>query len=1098
MRKTSQLCKASMCLLATICILSAAEAQQSAVEQLLHISGVRGGLVVHVGCGNGKLTAALRANASYMVHGLDKSAKNVADAREHIQSLGLYGDVSVGQYDGKHLPYIDNLVNLIVAQQGDEVSPKEILRVLAPNGVACIKRGGNWTKIVKQRPTEMDEWTHYMHDSTGNAVSNDTLVGPPANLQWVGSPRWTRHHEHMSSLNALVSANGRLFYIMDEGSRASIQLPPKWHLVARDAFNGTILWKRSIPLWYTHLYPLKSGPAFLARRLVAVGDRVYVTLGLDQPLVALDAATGETILTYKESKATEEVIACDGTLFLLVNSAPLQADRYTWNDPVCWNEKARVAKERPWDQVPRTILAVDAQTAGVLWSHESAVAPLSLASDGQRVVFHDGEKVICLDHKSGRPNWSSEPIRMRKPLPTCYAPTLVIYDDVVLFAGGDRKMTAASAETGKSLWTRPHYRAGHNSPEDVLVIDGLAWTGKIAGGGDSGVWTGYDVKTGQVGREFTPDVETYWFHHRCYRSKATVNYLLPSRTGIEFVDWRKESWTPHHWVRGACVYGIMPCNGLVYAPPSPCACYLEAKLNGFNALAPASRHELPKPSEPARLKRGPAYGKIENQKPVLSEAEGSKIENVDDWPAYRRDAARSGYARTTIGANLKSVWQTDLGGRLSAVTVAGGRCFVASIDAHTVYALDTATGKELWRFIAAGRVDSPPTIFGGCAFFGSADGHVYCARTSDGELVWRYLAAPADRRMMSFEQLESCWPVHGSVLIRDGELYCVAGRSAFLNGGMRLCRLDAKTGRLISETMIDDREPDSERNLQATVERLDMPAALPDVLSCDGRYIYMRSQRFDLEGRREDVVAPVDPTEQGGETAHLFSSIGFLDGSWFHRAYWEYGRTITSGCNYWFRAAHYAPSARIMVFDDTNVYGYGRKPMYYLWSPALEYRLFAAEKEISPEAIARVARAEEKIRKTDSRWFFNREVTRPLSVKELSTASVKWCRDEPQLIARAMVLADKTLFVAGPPDVLDEEAAVARRFDDDVQKQIKAQDTALAGGSGALLWSVSAKDGERIAELKLDSTPVWDGMAAARSQLFLATTDGKMRCFTGR
>ena len=73
---------------------------------------------------------------------------------------------------------------------------------------------------------------------------------------------------------------------------------------------------------------------------------------------------------------------------------------------------------------------------------------------------------------------------------------------------------------------------------------------------------------------------------------------------------------------------------------------------------------------------------------------------------------------------------------------------------------------------------------------------------------------------------------------------------------------------LISETMIDDRKPDSEQNLQVTVERLDMPAALPDVLSCDGRHIYMRSQRFDLEGKRQDVVAPVDPTEQGGETCY--------------------------------------------------------------------------------------------------------------------------------------------------------------------------------------------------------------------------------------
>ncbi len=484
--------------------LSAVEAGQSALEKeaqsLFEMSGIKGGFIVHIGSGDGRLTAALRPNASYMVQGLGKSMQNVAAARKYIQSIGLYGDVSVDFWQGEHLPYVDNFANLIVVENADDISQKEILRVLVPNGVACIRKADGWAKIIKPRPKEMDEWTHYMHDSTGNAVSNDTLVGPPANLQWVGSPRWTRHHEHMSSLNALVSANGRIFYIVDEGSRVSIQLPPKWYLVARDAFNGTILWKRGIPLWYTHLYPLKSGPAFLPRRLVAVGNRVYVTLGLDQPLVALDAATGDTIFICRQSTTTEEVIASDGMLFLLVNTEPVESDHYTWKDPVCWNEKARVAKERPWDRKPRTILAVDAQTGATLWSRESVVAPLSLSADSRHVVFHDGEKLISLDRKTCRPNWTSEPIRMRLPLPTCYAPTLVLCEDVVLFAGGDRKMTAVSADTGKNLWTGAHYRAGHNSPEDVLVIDGLAWTGKVAGGRDNGMWTGYDVRTGEVKR----------------------------------------------------------------------------------------------------------------------------------------------------------------------------------------------------------------------------------------------------------------------------------------------------------------------------------------------------------------------------------------------------------------------------------------------------------------------------------------------------------------------------------------------------------------------------------------------------------------------
>ena len=98
----------------------------------------------------------------------------------------------------------------------------------------------------------------------------------------------------MASMSALVSANGRLFYIFDEGSTASILLPSKWFLAGRDAFNGTILWKRPIDNWHTHLWPLKSGPAQLPRRLVAAGDRVYVVLaeaaGIE--LWSVDAAGG--------------------------------------------------------------------------------------------------------------------------------------------------------------------------------------------------------------------------------------------------------------------------------------------------------------------------------------------------------------------------------------------------------------------------------------------------------------------------------------------------------------------------------------------------------------------------------------------------------------------------------------------------------------------------------------------------------------------------------------------------------------------------------------------------------------------------------------
>jgi hypothetical protein len=136
------------------------------------------------------------------------------------------------------------------------------------------------------------------------------------------------------------------------------------------------------------------------------------------------------------------------------------------------------------------------------------------------------------------------------------------------------------------------------------------WSAPTTQTGDSGVYTGRNPFTGEVETRFSPNIETYWFHHRCYLAKATDRYLLPSRTGIEFVDHEKGDWQIHHWVRGGCLYGIMPANGLIYAPPHDCACYPETKLYGLNALAPAASppgSEAVVP-EAERLERGPAWG----------------------------------------------------------------------------------------------------------------------------------------------------------------------------------------------------------------------------------------------------------------------------------------------------------------------------------------------------------------------------------------------------------------------------------------------------------------------------------------------------------
>ncbi len=343
----------------------AQNAETKLANQIISESGVTGGLIVHFGCGDGKLTARLKVNNSYQVHGLDADRHNIKQAREHIQSLGLYGEVSVEQFSGTQLGYVDNMVNLFVAENLGDVTMQEVLRVLTPNGVAYIKQKNEWIKTIKPRPKNIDDWTHFMHDASGNAVAHDQVVGPPRHLQWIGSPRWSRHHDRMASMSALVSAGDRIFYIMDEGSRTSIQLPPRWKIVARDAFNGTILWKRDIPTWHNHLWPLKNGPTQLARRLVATKDKVFITLGLDAPLTALDPITGKTLLTYKGSASTEEIIYSEGKLFLVVNKG--EKVMATFNPENNVGDQQRVRKpDYQWNKKPREIMAFDADSGKML------------------------------------------------------------------------------------------------------------------------------------------------------------------------------------------------------------------------------------------------------------------------------------------------------------------------------------------------------------------------------------------------------------------------------------------------------------------------------------------------------------------------------------------------------------------------------------------------------------------------------------------------------------------------------------------------------------------------------------------------------------
>ena len=1079
---------AALCLfiLGAEAVHGAPSANDVEAKAILAKAGVKGGLVVHVGLGDGTLTTSLRVSDSYVVHGIDRDEVAVQRTRRVIREKGHCGFVSVARFSGTMLPYVDGAVNLLVSEDLQGIPSAEVDRVLAPGGVACLRSEGAWQATAKGWPKEIDEWTHYLHDATNNAVADDTVVGPPRHYQWIGSPTWLRHHDHLSGFSAMVSTKGRLFYIVDLGPRWSVQMPPQWMLFGRDAFSGVVLWQRPVAKWHHHLWGLKKGPAQLMRRLVAVDETVYVTLGVGEPITALDAATGKTVRTYPGTAGAEEIVVADGVLFAMVHPE-LNAYKALPRDSVGAIRGA--AGKWYWDERPRRIVAFEATTGEALWAQTTRVAPVTLAAASQRLYFHDGDRVVCLEGRTGKRVWTSKPIARWKPMHVLFGPTLVVHNGTVLFAGGEKMdalkggkdtMTALAAATGKALWTAPHPESGYASSEDLFVINGQVWCGATTNSRSSGVFTGRDIRTGDVIAEFPPDDwQPHMSHPRCHRAKATTNYILASRTGIEFVDFRAKHWTPHHWVRGSCNYGIMPCNGLVYAPPHSCGCYPLAKLNSFNALAATTpSRRVPKlVPEEGRREVGPAFGKVEG-----------RPAGPEEWPTFRGNPARSGSVDTVISSQLRQTWSTRIGGRLSTVVVADGRVFVADVDRHTLHALDAGSGAELWRMATGGRIDSPPTVWRGHVIVGSADGSVYCLRATDGALVWRFRVAPIDRRLMAHEQLESAWPVHGSVLVRKDAgtgqtiVYCVAGRAMWLDGGLRLVRLDARSGRKISETVLNDRYPGTDKNLQHELRWPNLPTALPDILSCDGRHLYMRAQPFDLDGTRSEVFTARDYREQQGETAHLFSPTGFLDDDWWHRTYWLWGRSVIGAAGGWYLATYQAPTGRILVTDGASVYGFGRLPLKALGTPN-SYHLFACSK--TPEIIdpnpTRLARRRGKT------------IYGPVKATRLA---YRWSNGIP-FLARAMVLADETFFVAGTPRRVAEPDVYGQYGDPEVQARMAEHVEAFQGKHGGMLMAVSKQDGKRLAAYHLPSAPVFDGLAAAKGNLYMAMVDGTVRCLGG-
>jgi outer membrane protein assembly factor BamB len=352
-------------------------------------------------------------------------------------------------------------------------------------------------------------------------------------------------------------------------------------------------------------------------------------------------------------------------------------------------------------------------------------------------------------------------------------------------------------------------------------------------------------------------------------------------------------------------------------------------------------------------------------------------------------------------------------------------------------------GKTEWTFLPEGKVDSPPSYYNGRLVFGARDGSVYCLDALSGELAWRFRAAPADKQMAAFGQVESVWPVFGTLLIHGDKVYCTAGRHTNLNLGIYLYQLDINTGcPLISAHNIPDISEQGE--VDTTVNA--------DILVGDGTTMSLRGMLFDMEslemidkgaGFFRILGSGKDPLP-----SDLIVALGgFLDDSFFNGAFWRYN-DIT---------------ANMLSLDENNLYGVNiyssdrfKSSVHANFYPGEQgTKLFAVSVASPASGEISLGSTNKKGRRQGALWT--------------STIPIR---------ADSLLVGADNLYLAGVRDEVDKKDRWSH-FD---------------GQKGGLILVCSKHDGKLKSQIELKSPPVFDGLASADKKLFVSCRDGSVLC----
>ncbi|MDP7302845.1 MAG: PQQ-binding-like beta-propeller repeat protein, partial [Pirellulaceae bacterium] len=735
-----------------------------------------GGLAVHLSAPvDGEFENKMAARGGWLVLSLTGDDQATSQLRKNVNAAGHAREIHVATWRNKSsIPISDHMANLIVADL-DAMGAKapteaEIRRAIVPvRGTAYIKNDGKWKTITKPMPEAFDEWTHFLHSATGNAVSKDSAVQVPNALRFIGGPRL----QDSNGANAWRVAGGVAFHEWNytiKGTEAH-----RYMLEARDAFNGTLLWQKLI-----ESNRRMGGTSFKSKPLVVAGGRVLHvdSTGKEWKLAALDIYTGKELLRYEHSfdiraglehgePDLPQMTASGGKIYQSLGSKVRCLDLMSGEQ--LW-EYSHIEGEA----LAKMALAED---LGLLFaieavSYKRGHGKPALNFSGGRYPSARGQALIAVSLKDGKLAWRT-PIDKRLVDFTQIEPWtvgkrgekvrrdhlhLLNYSGGRLFTmyacdanhGNPSVIWALDAKNGKTQWVNaagPHSdKAGHGTREmfNLFALD----DGSLLSLGHA--WCRLDQKTGK-----RLAFGSLGGNARCDTHSCSVG-LVTAGFGNFFKidnDPTNVQWTRRDLARGMCGGRSTPAYGMTYHKGSGCGCFEPIRGNMALHHTPA-----PKPvSDTQRLVRGPALN--------------TPIEASDDsgeqWPDYLGSPDRRLWTGATgPKGEMRQVWKQQLAdpipadakdlakdclnnslynGPLTAPIVAGNLVILADRDGRKVIARRADSGDERWDYSVGGRVITPPTFRQGRIVFGTRDGWVHCLDAATGRLAWKFFAAPEQR-----------------------------------------------------------------------------------------------------------------------------------------------------------------------------------------------------------------------------------------------------------------------------------------------------------------------------------------------------------------